>query len=58
MKSLLVWNSLMVRLRDNRHSYSTRHVVAAETVCLHFAAGAAVICAAILKVAPGKEAAP
>jgi len=48
----------MVRLRDNRHQHLTRHAVTTQILCLHLPAGAAVICAMIMKVAPGKENAP
>lgn len=48
----------MVRFRDNRHTHSTSHAVTTQMLCLHFAASAAVICAAIVKAASGKEAAP
>jgi len=46
----------MVRLRDNRHQHLTRHAV--TTQILRLPAGAAVIGAMIMKVAPGKESAP
>jgi hypothetical protein len=48
----------MAQLRDNRLSHLTRHAVTTQILCLHLPAGAATMCAMIVKVAPGKEAAP
>ena len=47
----------MIQFRDNRHKALMRHGVTTRILCLH-STGAAVICAVIVKVAPGKEAAP
>jgi len=48
----------MARIRDNRLSHLTRHAVTTQILCLHLPAGAVMMCATIMKVAPGKEAAP
>ncbi len=48
----------MVRLRDNRHQYLTRHAVTTQILCLHLPAGAAAMITMMVKVAPGKESAP
>jgi len=48
----------MAQLRDNRHSHLTRHAVTTQILCLHLPAAAAAVIAMIMKVAPGKEAAP
>jgi len=48
----------MVQLRDNRLMRLTRHAVTMQTLRLHAAAAVAVMCASIIKVASGKEAAP
>jgi len=44
----------MVRIRDNRQKPSMRHDVTMRMLRLHLVAGTATI----VKVAPGKEAAP